>query len=82
MIGTMFTGKDNSSLDVGRVLWFSVTFALIVFEGHAVIVQHAAFDPIQFATGAAAVLAAGGLGIAVKSSTEPGMPPKVERPSE
>jgi len=66
----MFTGKDNKTLDLGRVLWAQAVLAFFgvafvnVYNGNPI-------DFISFGTGIAAVLAAGGAAIGLKSSTEP-----------
>ena len=66
----MFTGKDNKTLDLGRVLWAQ---AVLAFLGVAVVNVYNGnpIDFISFGTGIAAVLAAGGAAIGLKSSTEP-----------
>lgn len=68
---TALTGRDNASIDIGRVLWGVVTMALCGLEGHAVMWMHQAFDPMSFAGAASALLTAGGAGLALKSHTEP-----------
>ena len=68
---TLLTGKDNQSFDIARVLWGGCVVVLCAMEGHAMVYLHQAFDPVEFAKGAAMVLAAGGVGVAVKSHTEP-----------
>jgi len=66
----MFTGKDNKTLDLGRVLWAKAVVAFLglafygVYKGNPV-------DYIAFGTGLAAVLAAGGAAIGLKAKTEP-----------
>jgi len=52
--------------ELGRSLWAAATLALIIYQGVAIIAIGQAFDPIEFGTGAAAILAAGGFGIAAK----------------
>lgn len=67
----LFTGKDNLTWDLGRVLWAKMALAYVGLSGWHVI--HAtAFDPVAWGTGAAAVLAAGGAAIGLKAHTEPG----------
>ena len=66
----MFTGKDNKTLDLGRVLWAKAVVAFLglafygVYKGNPV-------DYMAFGTGLAAVLAAGGAAIGFKAKTEP-----------
>ena len=66
-----FTGKDNKTIDVGRVLWASsvLSFLGMGFYG---IYKGQAMDYIAFGTGAAALLAAGGAALGMKAKTEPG----------
>lgn len=67
---TMFTGADNSSVDMGRVVWAAGVFALIGFEATAV-ARGAAFDAMNFA-GALSALAVGhGASLKLKGDTEP-----------
>jgi hypothetical protein len=68
---TAFTGQDNTSIDIGRVLWAGIMTALGVLQAHAVVILHQSFDPVQFATAGAALLAAGGAALRVKAPTEP-----------
>jgi len=69
-IRNMFTGKDNKTLDLGRILWAKATVAFLavaiynVYKGNPV-------DFIALGTGIAAVLAAGGAALGLKASTEP-----------
>ena len=67
----MFTGKDNKTIDLGRVLWAKavVAFLAIGFYG---IYEGNPMDYLAFGTGLAAVLAAGGAAIGLKAKTEPG----------
>ena len=66
----MFTGKDNKTLDLGRVLWAKAVLAFLglaiygVYKGNPV-------DYMAFGTGLAAVLAAGGAAIGFKAKSEP-----------
>lgn len=69
LLGT-FTGRDNKTIDIGRVQWFFMTIAYMAFSGIAVW-RGQAFDPVQWATGAGAILALGGAGLALKKETEP-----------
>lgn len=66
----MFSGKDNKTIDLGRVLWAKL---VLVFAGATIyaIIEGQTFDPALWGVGAGAVLAAGGAGIAAKAKTEP-----------
>ncbi len=72
-----FSGKDNQTLDVGRILWASsiLSFLGMGFYG---IYKGQAMDYIAFGTGAAALLAAGGAALGLKSKTEPESENKIE----
>lgn len=71
MFRQLFTGKDNKTLDLGRVLWAKSVLVLLavalvqVYKGNPI-------DFMNFGAGIAAVLAAGGAAIGLKSNTEPG----------
>ena len=67
----LFTGIDNKTFDLGRVLWAAMTFAFMVISSHAYALSHAVFDPLTWSAGAAAILAAGATAQKVKESTEP-----------
>jgi len=56
----------TGQFELGRVLWAVATLALIGYQGVAIWWNHQSFNPIEFGTGAAAILAAGGFGIAAK----------------
>ena len=68
---TAFTGKDNRSLDMGRILWALAQLALIGMQGFAICVKGQAFDPTTFAAAEAMLLFGGGAGLRVKADTEP-----------
>jgi hypothetical protein len=69
-IKKLFTGADNATWDLGRLLWAKTSVVYCVISGYQV--YHAgAFDPQQWAIGAGAILAAGGGSLALKSKTEP-----------
>ena len=71
MLLALFTGRDNATPDLGRVLWAAVVAQYLALSGWHV-VAHAVFDPIAWGGGAAAVLAAGGAALGLKAHTEPG----------
>jgi len=71
ILKTLFTGKDNTSYDLGRVLWAFLTVALVVQEAVAVY-RGQPFDPITFSTASAAMLAGGAGALSLKAKTEPG----------
>ncbi len=67
----MFTGKDNETIDIARVLLASGVVSFIAFAGWHVVGNHQ-FDPLAYGGGFGALLAGGGAGIGLKSKTEPG----------
>lgn len=60
-----FTASDNQSFELGRGLWALSMVALIACQSVA-LWKGQAFNPVEFGTAAAAILAAGGFGVAVK----------------
>lgn len=56
----------SGQFELGRILWAVATLALIVYQGIAIWLNKEPFNPIEFGAGAAAILAAGGFGIAAK----------------
>lgn len=71
LIQHLLTGKDNKTYDIGRVLW---TLGFLTYLGLSIlaVIQKQPWHPMDFGYGLAAVLAGGGIGVAVKSHTEPG----------
>lgn len=67
----LFTGIDNNTFDIARVLWALSCLALIFYAGWNVIVNKQTFNAIDFGGGAAGVLAGGGIGVASKAAAEP-----------
>lgn len=65
-----FTGIDNSTLDIGRILWAAGVLAFFAMSIHSS--WHGqVFDPISWGTGFGAVMAAGGAALWMKRATEP-----------
>lgn len=62
----MFKGVGDSP-EMGRVLWFLGALATIGYQGYAIF-KGQNFDPLVFAGGYAALLAAGGFGIRQKDT--------------
>jgi len=66
----LFTGKDNKTWDLGRVMWAwgtVVYFAMTLYSLYKAI----PVDPLNWATGFGAILAAGGAAIMLKRQDEP-----------
>lgn len=66
----LFTGKDNRTYDIGRVLWFQSIQAFMGISIYA-IYKGGTFDPVLWGAGLAALLGGGGAAIGLKSTTEP-----------
>ena len=60
-----FTGCDNREYEIGRTLWALGSVALIAYQGWA-IQKGQTFNPTEFGLAVAAILAAGGFGVAQK----------------
>ena len=70
MILHTFTGKDNTTLDIGRILWFQGVVFYFGMSAYA-LYKTGTFDPTAWGTGFGLVLAGGGAALALKSKTEP-----------
>jgi len=70
LIKQSFTGADNKSIDIGRVLWAMsvVSFLTMGFYG---IWKGQVMDYLAFGTGVAGILAGGGAALGMKAKTEP-----------
>jgi len=66
----IFTGIDNETLDLGRILWAKISFVFCIISAYHTI-KTGQFDPQAWAIGASAIMAGGGGAIALKSKTEP-----------
>ena len=70
MIGRFFrellTSSDNHTFELGRALWALSVLAMLAFQGMAIWLKGQAFSPVEFGAGVAAILAAGGFGVAAK----------------
>jgi len=65
-----FSGIDNQSLDLGRILWALGTLVFFAMSIHSVW-KGQAFDAISWGAGFSAVLAGGGAALWMKKDTEP-----------
>ena len=70
VLRTLFSGRDNRSMDLGRWIWACFALALIGLETLS-IARGGPFNPVEFATACGTIMALGGAGLAVKSHTEP-----------
>lgn len=69
----IFTGKDNRTYEMGRVLWFQSVQAFVLISVYS-IYKGNEFDPITWGAGIAALIAGGGAAIKLKADTEPSHP--------
>jgi hypothetical protein len=70
MIKQSFTGADNATIDIGRILWVlgGLTFLCCAIYS---IYKGQNWDAVAFGTGFGAVLAGGGAALGFKKGTEP-----------
>ena len=70
LIKNLFTGVDNQTFDLGRLLWAKMA---LVYSGITIyhVYKTGVFDYQNWAIGAGAILAAGGGSLALKAATEP-----------
>lgn len=66
----LFTGKDNKTFDIARVLWAVSTITFLGISILAVI-QHQSWNAMDFGAGISAILFGGGAGIGLKAHSEP-----------
>ena len=71
MLRDLFSGADNASLDIGRVLWAVSVLSFIAFAFVGLWMDKPT-DYIAYGTGLSALLAAGGGALYFKRQTEPG----------
>lgn len=67
----IFTGVDNHTFDIARVLWAVSCLTFLILAIVHVVVNKAPFDAQNFGLGAGGVLAGGGIGVGTKSNSEP-----------
>jgi hypothetical protein len=70
-IQDILTTADGITFDNVRLGMAICTVSLVGFEFYQVVIKAEAFDPVAFGTGAAALFAGGGAGIAMKKRDEP-----------
>jgi len=70
MLKQSFTGKDNQTIDIGRILWALGCLSFLGCAGFA-LYKGQNWDAVAFGTGFAALLAGGGAAIGLKKGTEP-----------
>lgn len=71
----LFTGIDNHTFDIARVLWFVSVMTFLALAVWHVVINKQGFDASNFGLGAGGMLAGGGAGLGLKGNTEPTDPP-------
>lgn len=66
-----FTGEDNQTFDLGRLLWAVGVLALLGLTVYSVVFKGAVFSATEFGLAFAGLLMAGGGALAFKRHTEP-----------
>lgn len=70
LLHLLFTGKDNSSYDIGRILWSMGVLAFLILE--SIQVYHKLeFDMQAYGIGLGTVLGSGAAALKLKETTEP-----------
>lgn len=70
LLRDIFTGKDNTTYDLGRISWaLSVIWFMSASTYNLIVTQ--TFDMVAAGTGLGGILAAGGAALALKSGDEP-----------
>ena len=65
-----FTGPCNDNYELGRALWCLGVVSAVVYPGMAMYFNKQEFDVQAFCFGLAAILAAGGFGVAQKDTAK------------
>lgn len=77
---SIFTGKDNLTYDLGRVLWASAFVVGIVLSVLGFLYSRQ-FDLVNYGLGVSGLLVAGGAALKLKESTEPTKNDSTQSPS-
>lgn len=70
ILKTLFTGKDNSTYDIGRVLWAVGLASLIILECFKLFLS-LPFDAMAYAGAIGTILTTGSAALGLKRHTEP-----------
>jgi hypothetical protein len=65
-----FTGADNATWDLGRILWAKISVVYCALTSYHAI-KNGVLNPQDWAIGASAILAGGGGALGLKAKTEP-----------
>ena len=80
MLRHMFTTSDNTTGDLGRVLWACVVLSFIGLSS-ASLYRGFPFDPASWSIAAGTLLASGAGALRLKMATEPDAPPLTTNPA-
>ena len=70
VLKTMFTGKDNTSYDLVRVLTAFTVVMYVTYTGYIVYIS-GIFNMIDFGIGYTGIMSSAGLAIKLKENSEP-----------
>lgn len=65
-----FTGKDNSTIDVGRLMWGIGAISFIVLS-IIMVIKTGTFNPLEWGSGFAVINGGSAAGVKLKESAEP-----------
>ena len=71
LILSSITTKDNTTIDMGRILWLVFSILFIFLEIHSIFKTNTPFNEMNFAQAVALLLAGGGICLGAKSNSEP-----------
>ena len=69
---SLFTGRDNASGCIVRVMAAFALVMLTVFVGFIVVVRGQPFETMSYTTACTALITAAAAGVRIKAGTEPG----------
>lgn len=71
LVKQLFTGKDNATWDIGRLLWFECVQAFICIVIYYIYKGAGTIDIVSLGVGLGIVLGAGGASLGLKGNVEP-----------
>jgi len=71
VIKQAFSGADNDTWDIGRILWAIGTLVFLGISWDAYVHRGQAFAPQDFGIGLGSLLSGGGAALWLKAKTEP-----------
>jgi len=70
----IFTGKDNCTYDIGRIMGFAIVLEFLALAAWTVCVNKMAFDMQSFGIGSGAIVGTWGAAMKLKEKSEPDVP--------